>query len=311
METFNSILVDVDSTVPAQPALERAARLAHACGARLTITDVLTFPAETLGYLSAHLADEITLARQEQLQRLTNAVTVVTAESKLLIGRPATALIMEVMRSGHDLLVRSHGRGLLAGASRPYGAVDMELFRKCPCPILVVGHGALPEHPAIACAVHPCSQDKSEHALNVKIVELTLLMARLEQGKPTLLHAWEPFAEAKLRSSLSGEAFAEWIEDARNRAAADVAYLTKSFGDRLADIRVALRKGQPDDVIPEFVVAEGIELVVMGTLARAGIAGMFIGNTAERVLRRLPCSVLAVKPDGFVSPVQLADASGL
>jgi universal stress protein E len=52
-------------------------------------------------------------------------------------------------------------------------------------------------------------------------------------------------------------------------------------------------------------VAEGIDLVVMGTVARAGIAGMLIGNTAERVLRKLPCSVLTVKPDGFVSPVRL------
>ena len=55
-------------------------------------------------------------------------------------------------------------------------------------------------------------------------------------------------------------------------------------------------------------MAEGIDLVVMGTVARAGIAGMLIGNTAERVLRKLPCSVLTVKPDGFVSPVRL-DAS--
>ena len=37
-------------------------------------------------------------------------------------------------------------------------------------------------------------------------------------------------------------------------------------------------------------------------------SGISIGNTAERVLRKLPCSVLAVKPDGFVSPVRV-DAS--
>ncbi|MGE3600210.1 MAG: universal stress protein, partial [Dehalococcoidia bacterium] len=61
-------------------------------------------------------------------------------------------------------------------------------------------------------------------------------------------------------------------------------------------------------VIPDFVVAEGIDLVVMGTVARAGIAGMLLGNTAERILRKLPCSVLTVKPDGFTSPVRL-DAS--
>jgi nucleotide-binding universal stress UspA family protein len=43
----------------------------------------------------------------------------------------------------------------------------------------------------------------------------------------------------------------------------------------------------------------------MGTVARGGIAGLLIGNTAERMLRKLPCSVLAVKPEGFVCPVSL------
>ena len=66
-----------------------------------------------------------------------------------------------------------------------------------------------------------------------------------------------------------------------------------------------MRRGEPEDVIPEFVVAEGIDLVVMGTVARNGIAGMLLGNTAERGLRKLPCSVLTVKPEAFVSPVRL------
>jgi hypothetical protein len=35
---------------------------------------------------------------------------------------------------------------------------------------------------------------------------------------------------------------------------------------------------------------------------------VLIGNTAEHVLQRLGHSVLAVKPEGFVSPVQ-ADGS--
>ena len=37
----------------------------------------------------------------------------------------------------------------------------------------------------------------------------------------------------------------------------------------------------------------------------ASLAGFFIGNTAEKVLHQLDCSVLAVKPDGFVTPVEL------
>ena len=43
----------------------------------------------------------------------------------------------------------------------------------------------------------------------------------------------------------------------------------------------------------------------MGTVCRTGIAGFFIGNTAESILQQVDCSVLTVKPDGFVSPVVL------
>jgi nucleotide-binding universal stress UspA family protein len=50
---------------------------------------------------------------------------------------------------------------------------------------------------------------------------------------------------------------------------------------------------------------EQIDLIVMGTVGRSGISGLFIGNTAEKVLQKVDCSVLAVKPEGFVSPVKL------
>jgi len=43
----------------------------------------------------------------------------------------------------------------------------------------------------------------------------------------------------------------------------------------------------------------------MGTVARTGIQGFIMGNTAENILNQLDCSVLAVKPPGFVTPVTL------
>jgi nucleotide-binding universal stress UspA family protein len=43
----------------------------------------------------------------------------------------------------------------------------------------------------------------------------------------------------------------------------------------------------------------------MGTVARTGIRGFFMGNTAETILEQLNCSVLAIKPPGFVTPVGL------
>jgi universal stress protein E len=45
------------------------------------------------------------------------------------------------------------------------------------------------------------------------------------------------------------------------------------------------------------------DLVIMGTIGRAGVAGVLVGNTAERLLQRLDCSLLTLKPEDFVCPV--------
>ena len=64
-----------------------------------------------------------------------------------------------------------------------------------------------------------------------------------------------------------------------------------------------LQRGVAATAIPEMARELAADLVIMGTVARTGIAGLLIGNTAEAVLEQLQCSVLAIKPSGFVSPV--------
>ena len=60
---------------------------------------------------------------------------------------------------------------------------------------------------------------------------------------------------------------------------------------------------------PEAIIRQvrkhQIDLLVMGTVCRTGLSGFFIGNTAEKVLGNVDCSVLTLKPEGFVSPVTL------
>ena len=55
-----------------------------------------------------------------------------------------------------------------------------------------------------------------------------------------------------------------------------------------------------------LAVAEhvGADLLVMGTVCRTGVSGFFMGNTAEQVLQQVECSVLTVKPDRFITPVE-------
>ena len=66
-------------------------------------------------------------------------------------------------------------------------------------------------------------------------------------------------------------------------------------------------RGNAKDVLPDFVQQGGFELVVMGSLGRSGVAGVLIGETAETVIRSVRCSVLVVKPPGFVCPIEVPD----
>jgi nucleotide-binding universal stress UspA family protein len=180
----------------------------------------------------------------------------------------------------------------------------MQLFRQCPCPVWAVGPAATTAPRRVLAAVH-ATGDAEEQALNRKILDAALLLAGFGSGTVTVFQAWSAFGEELLRSHSKPEEVAAYVKAASDTARSALDDLVTSFGTRLESARVELAKGDPEDMIPRFVVSEGIDLVVMGTVARTGIAGFIIGNTAERLLQRLVCSVFAVKPDGFRTPVRL------
>ena len=69
--------------------------------------------------------------------------------------------------------------------------------------------------------------------------------------------------------------------------------------------RLHMPKGSARRQIPELARQLQVDCVAMGTGARTGVAGFFIGNTAENILDQLECPVLAIKPPGFFTPVML------
>jgi len=308
MPPFTSILVDIDAMAAAHPALERAAELARACGAHLKIVDALNLPSYAIRRLPGGTEEALVQGRRDRLALYARGLSGIDVDVDVLRGRPSTALIQEVLRGKHDLLMRSHARDLATARPRSFGAIDMQLFRYCPCPVGAVGPGATSPPRRILVAVHANPEDEEEQQLNRKIIGLAGSIGALYGASVTLFQAWTAFGEELLRSRMTDEEMTNYVEEARANAAANLDALASSAGPEAARMTSELRKGHPEEVIPAFVVSEGIDLVVMGTVARTGIAGLVIGNTAERLLQRLLCSVLAVKPDGFRSPIQPGDA---
>jgi nucleotide-binding universal stress UspA family protein len=303
MIRLSRILVDIDAAAADHPALTAAAELAASCGAHLTIVDVLaSVPRSARHFVTAALENELVAHRRERLQAIAGGIHGQPVTTELLRGRPGIALVREVLSSGHDLVIRSHVRDLAEGP-KPFGAIDMELLRLCPCPVWLVGRHGSRDASRVVAAVSFGSTDADTAALNNSILEWALMLKQLRGGTLTVLHAWTVFGASVLRSRLPKDEFAACVAAARDTAQTAMSSLLKPFAGRLNGVDVEFVEGEPEGAITRFVESHGVDLVVMGTVARTGIPGLLMGNTAERVLQRLRASVLAVKPPEFVSPV--------
>ena len=127
-----------------------------------------------------------------------------------------------------------------------------------------------------------------------------------------MLHAWDAGGDglvwafsSDVEARSAGAAVADEGRQARRRDVNEL--LREAMADGPwppgAGPTPRLERGAPEDVIEAQCKALDADVVVMGTVARTGLSGVFIGNTAENIINSLDRSVVAVKPEGFVSPL--------
>jgi universal stress protein E len=278
MKLFRKILVDVDAMAAAQPALDRAAALARATGAALRIVDVISLREETSFIPDPDAGAEVKQRHRQRLEAMAEHIRDLWPTCDVLVGPPVETLVREVQRFGYDLVVRSHVRDLVSG-----GGVDVaaRLLRECPCSVLAVGAGSLPPRPKIAASVDATSIDVPGQCMNVRVLDLAELLAS-QDGTLTVLQVWQPFFERRVQARSTDDEFAAYVDRARLNVQRDVDRLLASCR---GEARVELRRGRLWEVIPEWVVAEGIDLLVIGNS----------DALSEWLIHKLPCSLLTVR----------------
>ena len=325
MKRFKNILFVKEQADACETALERAVTLAQDNQASLTVIDVVEpmptgFSAIPKGYTSKTLRQAIIDERQDQLTHLVAfARKKMKLDSHVLYGIPYLEVTRKVLRDGHDLVIKpAYNSGGLK--TRLFGGTDLHLLRKCPVPVWLMKMTQSGKFQKILATVDINeAEDKEENqdALSLKILELSSSLALAEFGELHIAHAWQAVGESLLRSGRGGISTAEVNEyvrkeEARHRRWVETLYQTAVqtlSKDALNYLKpqIHLPKGSAREVIPTLVQDSDIDLVVMGTVARTGIPGFFMGNTAEMIINNINCSVLAVKPEGFVTPVTLED----
>lgn len=240
---------------------------------------------------------------KERLERLAGVLQQegFVVSTRLLEEKPIQAMVREVMRSGHDLLLKS-AEGVLEGPL--FGSLDMQLLRKCPCAVWIVRPGCPPAR-RILVAIDP---DPRDDALNRGILQMATYMAESRGATLDVLHVWQLYAAELLANRLGEEKLKHHLGEARDRAKHALDRLLQDAGVSIPERCVHPVRGDAIRAIPEFASRHDIGLIVMGTVCRIGLSGFLIGSTAEGVLARVSSSVLTVKPEGFVSPILLDEA---
>lgn len=308
MKRFRNILFYADREDGLAAALDRAVALSGSNDARITVMDVIP-EAGIAAYIQQTYALDIDATlREQRLQTLEALVQPhidagVPIFTKVTTGTAFVEIIRAVQRNDFDLVMKvaQHDTGT---ARKSLGSTDMHLLRKCPCPVWIDRLGDHTGYHRILAAIDPF--DDASGDLQRTILELSLSMSEREQTRLDILHAWQlpgesMFANGRGRIPRIELDMLLGATETSHREALDA--LLEPYRLSTASDNVHLLKGRPAATIMNFATEQNIDLIVMGTLGRIGIAGMLIGNTAEDVLRETRTAVLALKVNGFVSPV--------
>ena len=325
MKRFKDILCTVEPGKECKLALERAVTLAENNQANLAVITVAPSISAGIGMpeggpVSTELQAATVNSHKQELENLVEPYRQrIKIETRVLIGTPFLEIIREVLRNAHDLVIKCPES--LNWLDRLFSSDDKHLLRKCPCPVWMVRPQTGESFDHILAAVdvddsYPSEELETRHVLNGMVMELAGSLAVSEFAQLHVAHAWEVIGESSLRYSafmkLSEDEVNAYVDQVLLHHAQLLDTLMKKVSAKLGreaidyiKPQLHMPKGSARKVIPELARELQVDCVVMGTVARTGVPGLFMGNTAETILDQLECSVLAIKPPGFVTPVTL------
>ena len=283
--------------------------------ANLTLFDVLeqgsSVDAGTELTASAQsLQEQLVQVRKTELAGLAASIEeqygAIHVKSIVKLGQPAIEVIRHVLRENHDLVIKG-AEGQVGKFHAVFGSTELKLLRKCPCPVWLIKLSRQKRLSRILAAVDLSSNARDKASLDRLIMTLAASLVSRDESELHVAHAWTVANEQKLRGR-------QILKTTVDRLLVSMESACQKQLDELlakfphSNAKGHLIRGEPKDVILRFVGENKVDLVVLGTVARVGLPGFFIGNNAESILNAVDCSVLAIKPDRFETPVSISES---
>ncbi|OYW70558.1 MAG: hypothetical protein B7Z37_30355 [Verrucomicrobia bacterium 12-59-8] len=299
MNTLKTILVAVDFSTGSRAALEQASRIARLQGAALHVLHVVdsaavaTLAASRESSYESQAGSATEGARTALKAWLAQSEVPADVEATIAVGTPLHEILEHVRTLHADLLVA--GIAGSGGTSTGAGSVSGKLARKSPSRVLLVrSNHSHAFQKVVACI------DFSETAREV--VAAARRIAIKDSASVDFLHVWQEPWIVPTRGELVESVYPSLVFTETERQA-HIQNLRQDLHDFIGTAAEGIKAAE---VLHEAMnYGNGIaahaqeckaDLIVMGGKGRTNLRYMLMGSTAERLLTRLPCSILIVKP---------------
>ena len=296
-----TILVIVDPfTEQEQPVLSRAAWLAERFGAHLDLfacdydAEIDSGQVATVWIPDAGMREQRLLRHRRQLESFAAALRGRRLQVTVSIAWdfPADeAIVRHVVATRPWLVAKdTHHHNVLQRTLLTN--TDWSLIRDCPAPLLLVKPREVGSSPTILAAVDPVQEHDKPAQLDDAIYAFARELSEKTDGALHLTHAISTPLGVQLPSNVQA------IVKQEHHRALEAFLLTHPV--RAGNLHVL--EGLAHQCLQHAATTQHADFVVMGAVARRGIKKVLIGSTAARVLDRLPCDLVIIKPATFFVP---------
>jgi universal stress protein E len=306
MKTIRKILVAVKNPdARRQPGVDKAIRIARTLGAAVDLFHAISTP--VFLELQPLTGTSISELKREALDKRQQRLDALVARARKL-GVPASgsvewdfppheAIVRRAVRERADLIIAEcHEGKRRAWLMR---LTDWELLRASPVPVLILKNHKPWHRSKVLAAVDPSHAHAKPSGLDARIVAEGTLFARSLRGSLHVVHATYPSAFGLTFADPGIDPVTLAATYDQQKAEEKRQFERFATGAGIPRARRHLVDRNPADGIAAVARKVGADFVVMGAVSRSGLKRMFIGDTAERVLNRLSCDVLVVKPAHF------------
>ena len=305
-------LVVVDPTQTEQPAVARAAHLATATGARLSLfTCIFNADIAHAEWVSGknleHLRAEAIDAQFHELEQMSALLRDggLDVDIKVAWDRPLhEAIVREALDTGPEFVFKdTHHHSAISRALLTN--TDWHLIRECPVPLWLVKPQELGHDITVMAAVDPTHEHDQTAELDGRIIGTLKQLTDALEGNAQLVHIFEPpppVITGVITPNTTAEHMQEVVDQTRQMHRDALDKLAEDYS--IQPDRLQFREGDQVELLPATAGELGANIVIMGAIARSALQRVIVGHTAEKTLEHFTCDVLVVKPEDFTSPVE-------